>query len=87
MAGRRLEAVPQPPRAISKKRAAWLKVAPPRLSNLLHDIEVLAITADRNRYDVDDSDVEKIIAKIQPAINGLFERFRTGRRKPLIEFD
>jgi len=71
----------------TKKRAAFIKVAGPRVSNLLYNIEMLAICADRNRYEVYDTDGEKVREKVEPAIADLLDRFRTGRRKSFVEFD
>ena len=71
---------------ISKKRAQFLKVAEPRLSAVLFEIEKLAMTADRNRHEIYDSDVEMIEERINASVKDLLERFRTGRRKPLVEF-
>ena len=71
---------------ISKKREQFLKVAEPRLASVLFEIEKLAMTADRNRHEIYDSDVEMIEERVSAALKDCLERFRTGRRKPLVEF-
>lgn len=76
----------QHPPPISAKRAQFLRVATPRLAAVVFEMEKLAMTADRNRHEIYDSDVAHIESKIGDAFTDLMERFRTGRRRPLVDF-
>jgi hypothetical protein len=72
---------------MSKKRAAFKRVAEPRLANALIALEYLAACADPVRYEILPSDVETIREKLNSAVSDVVARYSTGKRKPVVEFD
>jgi hypothetical protein len=77
---------PVPPTAMSKKRAAFKKVAEPRLSNAVHAIQILGQCADLQRYEILGSDIETIRHDLTEAVKDTIARFETGQRKPVVVF-
>jgi hypothetical protein len=76
---------PVPPTGdMSIKRAAFKRVVEPRIANAVNDLELLAICADRNRYEIYDSDMEYICDQVRRAAEDCIARFQAGTRKPFI---
>lgn len=73
------------PAPMSKKRAAFERVAIPRIQNVVNALDVLGIAADRQRYEIRDSDVDYICETVMTAAKGCCDRFRAGTRKPSIK--
>jgi hypothetical protein len=88
MPGRKLQAVPKvpSPAQMSRKRAAFIRVAEPRLNNAINDLKVLARSADRVRYEIYDSDVDYIEEQLKAAVERVLGGFRKGNAKPALQF-
>jgi hypothetical protein len=74
------------PPAISKKRAAFLKVAGSRLSNILQGIEYLNHACDPVRHEIWDEDIEEIRSKLRAATEDCIARYEHRSRKPVVKF-
>jgi hypothetical protein len=85
MPASKLRTVSSTPAPLSKKRAAFQRVAVPRIQNAVNSLQVLGIAADRQRYDITERDVEYICETIMAAATDCCDRFRAGTRKPSIK--
>ena len=75
-----------PPPAISKKRAAFLKVGQPRLANALQALEILIHACDPVRHEIWDEDVEKIARELRGKVEDVISRYEARSRKPVVKF-
>jgi hypothetical protein len=69
----------------SAKRAAFKRVAEPRIANVVNTLGLLAICADQQRYEIYDTDVDYICEQVRQAAEDCIARFRAGTRKPVIK--
>ena len=74
----------QPP-PMSKKRADFKRVLEPRLSNAVHDIYLVSLCADRQRYDYTDEDQAYVVERLRTATDDCISKFLAGTKKPVIK--
>lgn len=70
----------------SRKRAAFKRIANPRLENALHALDLLALCADKARYEFSDADTEIIASELRAKAEEVVQKFERGNPRPVVRF-
>jgi predicted translin family RNA/ssDNA-binding protein len=76
-----------PPSTKAKKREKFVKLAQNRTRNAIRAIRVIGKLGNKNAYQFDESDVQKIVRALNKEIEGLKARMSQTGAKDTIEFE
>jgi hypothetical protein len=74
------------PEVESRKRAAFKRIANPRLENALHALDLLALTSDSTRYEFNNADVEIIAVELRAKVEETIAKFERRNPRPVVRF-
>ena len=69
---------------VNKKREMFLELANKRMTNALHQIELVGNLSNRSAYEYDKKDAAKIIKVLEESVADVKRRFNspTGKQRP-----
>jgi hypothetical protein len=69
---------------VNKKREKFLELANKRMTNALHQIELVGNLSNRSAYEYDKKDAAKIIKVLEESVADVKRRFNspTGKQRP-----
>ena len=69
---------------VNKKREKFLELANKRMTNALHQIEIVGNLSNRSAYEYDKKDAAKIIKVLEESVADVKRRFNspTGKQRP-----
>ena len=69
---------------VNKKREKFLELANKRMTNALHQIEIVGNLSNRTAYEYDKKDAAKIIKVLEESVADVKRRFNspTGKQRP-----
>ena len=74
---------------VSKKREKFLELANKRMTNALHQIELVGNLSNRSAYEYDRKDAAKMIKVLEGAVADVKRRFNSpsGKQRPIFNLE
>jgi len=79
--------IDKPPDILSEKRKKFIKLAESRTRNAMMAIRVIAKLGNKNAYEYNDGDVQKIARALLREVEALKARMTSSGKKDSVEFE